>query len=266
MWRDEKTVSPAELCPGPTGTSIPVSFRIPLEAQPTDASNPHNSIVWILEADAEVPGVNYKDFFELPVFRTKDTPSAEEIDRFASAEADCNAPAHATIKVGPAVEGGTEFYFPAGRNPGFAMGLSVFALIWSGSIWLMLALHAPVFFPIIFGLFDVLIAYFALTLWLGTSRVVIGSGQLRVRSGILGTGAVRDIPFSQISKIQSAITAQQGGSSGTPYYDIQLITSSGKKVTLGSTLRDKRETDWLIEEMNRLTGVKPGKAAGASAS
>jgi hypothetical protein len=266
LWRDEKTVSAAELCPGPTGTTIPVSFRVPLEAQPTDTSNPQNSIVWMLEADADVPGVNYRDFFELPVFRTKDTPQAEETDRFASAEVACSAPAHPTIVVRPASGGGTEFYFPAARNPGFAMGISGFTLLWSGFIWIMLTHRAPVFFPIIFGLFDLLMAYIALKLWLGTSRVVIGSGQLRVRSGILGMGAVQEIPFSQISAIKSAITAQQGGSAGTPYYDIQLMTANGRKVTLGSTLRDKQETDWLIAEITRLTGMKPAKAAVAGAS
>jgi hypothetical protein len=267
LWRDEKTVSAAELCAGPTGTSIPVSFRVPIEAQPTDTSNPQNSIVWMLEADAAVPGVNYKDFFELPVFRTKDTPQAEEASRFVAAEDVVSAPpAHPTIVVRPGAEGGTEFYFPPARNPGFAMGMSGFMLVWSGFIWIMVTYRAPVVFPIFFGLFDLLMIYIALTLWLGTSRVVIGSGQLRVRSGMLGAGAVREIPFSQIASIQSAITAQQGGSSGTPYYDIQLITAAGRKVTLGSTLRDKRETEWLIAEMNRLTGVKPGRAAGAGAS
>jgi hypothetical protein len=266
LWRDEKTVSATELCPGPTGTSIPVSFRVPLDARPTNTSNPENAIVWTLEADAAVPGVSYRDFFELPVFRTKDTPQAEETDRFVVTEVACSAPAHPTIIVRPAAEGGTEFYFPAARNPGIAMGISGFTLLWSGSIWFMVAHRAPAFFPIIFGLFDLLMAYIALTLWLGTSRVVINSGQLRVRSGMLGMGAVREIPFSQIATIKSAITAQQGGSAGTPYYDIQLMTVNGRKVTLGSTLRDKQETEWLIAEINRLTGMRPAKAAGAGAS
>ena len=263
LWRDEKTVSATELCPGPTGTSIPVSFRIPFEARPTDTSNPHNCILWLLEADAEVPGVNYRDFFELPVFRTKDTPQAEENGRFASSEGACSAPARPTVKVGPAAEGGTEFYFPAARNPGFAISMSAFTLLWSGFLWVMVAYGAPVFFPIIFGLFDLLMVYISLTLWLGTSRVVIGSSQLRVRGGMLGLGPVQDIPFSQISTIQSTITAQQGGSSGTPYYDIQLITAAGRKVTLGSTLRNKQEADWLMTEMKRLTGLTPPKAASA---
>jgi hypothetical protein len=38
---------------------------------------------------------------------------------------------------------------------------------------------------------------------------------------------------------------------------IELSLRSGRKVTLGRTIRNKKEVDWLIEEMNRLTGLQP---------
>jgi hypothetical protein len=37
----------------------------------------------------------------------------------------------------------------------------------------------------------------------------------------------------------------------------ELNLRSGKKLTLGHSLRDKHEIDWLISEMQRLAGLNP---------
>src|SRR5262249_37189041 len=151
LWREEKTISPAELCPGPTGSCIPISFRLPLDIPQTDTTNSENSVTWLLEADADVPGVDYKDIFELPVFRTKDTPKQEEAEQLAEPASNDVPPADPTIMVRPTEDGATEFYFPAGRNKGFAFSTSVFCLVLSGTIWLQVALHAPALFPVVTG-------------------------------------------------------------------------------------------------------------------
>jgi len=91
-------------------------------------------------------------------------------------------------------------------------------------------------------------------MWLGTSRVVIGNS-LRLQSGLLGGGKVQQIAFSDIASISDRITAQQGGGTGTPYYDIEMTLRDGKKLTLGRTVRDQHETEWLVSEMRRLTGL-----------
>ena len=265
LFRDERAVSPSELCPGPMGITIPVAFRIPLDARPTDTNNPRNSISWLVEADADVPGVDYKDVFEVPVFRTKDTPSEEEAAKFAAPEPVHQRPASSQIVVTPTGEG-AEFYFPAGRNRQFAASTSLFLMIWCGAIGFMVWIKAPLIFAIVSGLFGVLLLYISLDLWLGSSRVVIGMGKVSVRMGMRGSGRVRQIAFSEIARIQSALTAQQGGSTGTPYYDIQLVRKDGKKIALGKTLRDKQEVEWLLDEMSRLAGLNAAKAAAASAN
>jgi hypothetical protein len=251
VWRDEKTVRPEQLSLGPIGTSIPVEFSIPADGNSTDNTDPRSTIVWLLEADADVPGVDYKDLFEIPVFRTRDTPQIP-----VQHQGPVSAPAHFTIVVRPGSDGGTEFYFPAARNKGFAMGTLLFSVIWGGAIAGMIYLRAPFLFPVVFGLFELLMVYITLDLLVGTSTVVLSEGVVRVRSGWLGSGTVQEIPFAQITSIQTAITAQQGGATGTPYYDIQLVTTGGKKVTLGKTVRDKQEADWLVTEMARLALAK----------
>lgn len=263
LWREEKTVAPEDLYPGPIGTGIPVSFHIPGDARPTDGTNSRNCVFWKLEADADVPGVDYQDRFEVPVFRTKDTPADDPEE--AEMRAPSQAPANPTIRVRPASEGGTEFYFPAARNKSFAGSLTGFVLLWSGLLWLMIAKGAPFIFPLMFGLFELLLIYGALQLWLGTSRVVIGNGAVRVQGGMLGGGKMQQIAFTDVAGIRTAITSQQGGgSAGTPYYDLDLIRTDGMKVTLGRTVRDKHEAEYLAAEMQRLIVPKP-QTASASA-
>jgi hypothetical protein len=257
LWRDEADLASAQLYPGPSGTTIPIAFRIPLDVHPTEKINTRDEFVWTLEALADVPGVDYHDIFEVPVFRTHDTPTQAEAQTIAAA---MPAPSTArpdtmTIQVRQTADG-TEFYFPAARNRSFATSLTVFLLIFS-AVTFFLMHHAPFIFPLVFGFFSVLLLDITLQLWLQTTRVVIGNGKITVQSGWLGGGKVRQIACSEISRISDRITAQQGGASGTAFYDIELTLQDGKKVTLGHTVRDKHESDWLVGEMTRLVGSQP---------
>ncbi len=265
VWRDEADLASGQLCPGPVGTTIPVAFRIPLDAQPTEKRNPRDEFVWVLEALADVPGVDYHDIFEVPVFHTSQTPAQPEVEKFATTVTAQSVarPNVTTIEVRQNTEG-TEFYFPAARNKTFAMSTTVFALIFS-SVSYFLIHHAPFIFPLVFGFFSCLLLWITVQLWLGTTRVVIGSGGLTVQSGLLGIGKVRQIPLAEIESISDRITSQQGGATGTPYYDIELSLRDGKKVTLGRTVRDKHETEWLVEEMRRLAGLQAKSMAAGMA-
>jgi hypothetical protein len=81
---------------------------------------------------------------------------------------------------------------------------------------------------------------------------------------MLGGGNEREIVFSDIASIDDKITAQQGGATGTPYYDIVGTLRDGRSVKLGHTIASKREVEWLVSEMRRLTGLQ-AKSLGASA-
>ena len=86
---------------------------------------------------------------------------------------------------------------------------------------------------------------------------MIGSSGLTLQSGLLGGGKIQQFPLAEVSFFSDRITAQQGGATGTPYYDIELTLRDGKKLTLGNSLADKHEVEWLLSEMRRLAGVPP---------
>lgn len=271
LWQDEADLNSAQLCPGPVGTTIPVAFHIPLDAHPTEKINPRDEYLWLLEALADVPGVNYHDIFEVPVFRTAATPTPEEektieqTREFAAARASAlERPMQLTVEVQQTPEG-TEFFFPAARNRSFAASLTTFAAIFSGITWFVVRPGVPRIFPLAFGFFSLLLIYSAIKMWLGTTRVVIGNS-LNLQDGLLGGGKVQQIAFSDISSIDDTIKSQQGGATGTPYYDITLTRKDGKTVTLGRTLPSKHEAEWLVGEMRRLASLQPRGAAAAASN
>jgi len=51
-----------------------VEFSIPSDAYESNHDDPNDQVLWLLHAQADVPGVNYSDDFEVPVFRL--TPSS----------------------------------------------------------------------------------------------------------------------------------------------------------------------------------------------
>jgi hypothetical protein len=238
LWQDERRTMGG-------GAGIPVAFAIPADAVPSDPRAGGDRVLWRLEVTGEVPGVDYAAAFEVPVFHTavSDTPRTEAeraLDATVLAPADYRQPAGSPIQVST-TRRGTEIYYPA-RNPGMAAGLTVFAAIWLGAIALMIAVHAPIFFPIVFGLFGLLLVYLVLDAWLGVTRVTAERGRVTVATGWLTPRREQALRADEISEVAIRIASQAGN---TPYYEVSLVTSTGKRVAAGQGIRDKREAEWL---------------------
>ncbi len=254
LWRERQVIPKNRIEARVQGSSIPFTFEIPYDSKETDRKNMDNAILWYVDAAASVPGVDYGAQFEVPLFRTSESdpdfaPAREGEVPEQMAEDYTQGGSHGGITVRPGQQGGTEFYFAPARNVGAALVLTVFTLIWSAAIWFMMTQGAPIFFSIVFGLVDLVLLYAVLRLWFGVSKVLIESGQLRVTSGLLWLGVSKAIPCSQVEDIQISIGMQSGGRSGTPYYNIELITNDQKKVSLGRSIKDKRHAEWLAKTM-----------------
>ena len=247
IWQDERRVmGEPSRTPAAMETHIPVAFRLPPDAQPCDDTDSNNRVLWRLQLSASVPGVDYESRFEVPVFRGRgsDQTVLPEEDLIAEAqftEAEYQQPADSRIVV-TANRRGTEVLFPAARNPGAATSLTVFLLLWLGTIVLQVYLRAPMVFPIITGLFGLFILVGVLDLWLGVSRVSVDAGALTWATGYIFPGRERTINVREIADVTAAIGMQAGT---TVYYDVAAVRNDGKKIKLGRSLRDKREAEWL---------------------
>jgi len=70
LWQTGETVPPGLIAVDFVGTTIPINFAIPPDAQVTSHQNPSDQVLWMLHAAAKIHGLKYSDEFELPVFST----------------------------------------------------------------------------------------------------------------------------------------------------------------------------------------------------
>ena len=271
LWQAEQNVPSGAVGPGPLGRMIPVDFALPAESYVTNHDNPSDQVLWLLHAQADVPGVDYKDDFELPVFRSSasaapardsqsQTSSGVNASGFASAPGDSDSsavaqPAHTKVIVSMH-SGGTEFYFPPFRNPGRALALLAFTLVWSGAVYFLYHSHAPWFFFVVFGFFDLLLIYGVFHVTLGSARIGVASGEILSRTGILGAGSTRRIPASDVASIVPVASMQQSGGSANTLYAIRLRTKNGRKFTLADEIDSRQEARWIVSQIETLAGLK----------
>jgi len=251
QWQDERDLGPAEITPGPTGCIVPVLFHIPSDVAETDIRNMDNAIQWKLDIRADVPGLDYRAQFDVPVFRTKDSS--------ASPEAEPNVvtgPVTSRVRIQPTTTGGTEFVFPAARNPRLTAILGVLVVFWTAwmAVFILAVNSAWVIFPsIILGVIDAFLILFTL-MSLISERVTIDRQNITIRKSLFGISRLQQIPCSNVADLKLNIGMQTGNAEGTPYYDIQVICRDGRKRNAGGQIPNKREAVWLMNQMKQAMG------------
>jgi hypothetical protein len=266
LWREETEIDASRLVFGPDGAEVPVHFDIPFDARPTTASGKGAGILWVLTAEAALPGVNLREDFDVPV--QADASSTGEA-RLASvvpppdgampSSIDFDALARSGIRVNADADG-LHIRFAPARNVSFATVVTGFTALFAGALWVQWRLGFPWIFPFFTALVDLLLLYVTVELWLGTTSILAGNGELRVRHTLLGCGSSRTLFGGEIAAIDLHIGMQTQGRYGTPYYDVRARLKSGRKVTLGSGVRNKRHAEWLAAQMRAAANVKEPRA------
>ncbi len=283
LWQNEKVFrNDASLHSTSSGGSgIPVHFPLPVE-QPESSLRGNATIIWRLEAKAKMSGPDFSATFEVPVFRVAGTVPVVE------SEADPTAPLqmsveeirrdeHSKIQVtdGP---GGREFYFPAARNLGTAIGITVFFLVWTAFTVAAYVLFKSLFFEIVFTVVDFFIFVGCVNLWLKSSRVTIDSTGVSAKTRWLLFSKSRRFAADDIERFDTKIGMTSGNN---VYYLIKLVKpgsegdfaahktryqQTGERpplkfavndpsgVTLASGIASKPEADWLVQEMTKALG------------
>jgi hypothetical protein len=267
LWQAEQNVPYGAMGLDPRGRTIPVDFAIPSDAYVTDNDNSSDQVLWLLHAQADLPGIDYSDDFELPVFKTSfsveqaQADSASEAFGFrAGTPGDSNAapvaaPAHPKVIIS-LQDGGTEFYFPAFRTPSRALFLLIFTAIWTVVVYFLFRSSAPWFFAVVFGFFDVLLIFAMFHVVLGTSRIRVGNGELISTTRVLGIGSTKRFSFSAIDAIVAVTSGGQGGNQGPSMYAIRLRTKDRRRFTLADEIANRLEARWIVSQIETLAGLK----------
>src|SRR5438477_451554 len=81
MWNAITIPIAVLVAPSPVGMRVPFAFDLPADAPSSDLSKPNDLVLWQLAVAAEMPGIDYKAAFELPVFVTAGEAAAHHAAR-----------------------------------------------------------------------------------------------------------------------------------------------------------------------------------------
>ena len=109
-------------------------------------------------------------------------------------------------------------------------------------------LGAPLLFPIVFGLFDLLILWGVLELWFSGRRVEVARQGLSFSGSLLGLGRRRTVSAEEITDFK-VIRGMQAGNH--LYYRIQLSVSNGDRHIVASQLDSLDLAEHLIREFEK---------------
>ncbi len=276
LWQEQKNVAQAQLSLGPLGTAIPVDFGIPQDAYETNHEEARDQLLWILTAKADVPGVDYSDKFEVPVFRTGGSAALSAPDSsftasgfvssfggaaagtapaFDTDSSEVSAPANPRVVVSTTIDGSTEFFFPAFRNRGQTLGLLLFTAVWTGVVYFLAYSRAPWFFAAVFGFFDLLLIYGFFQSAFGSTQIIVGNGRIKTQQKMFGADTPRETPFADIQAVVAAVGIQSANATNG-FYSLRLQTKSGKNYSLVNNISDRQEARWIVGQIEKLVGLK----------
>ena len=252
LWQDESHISQDSAAYDPTRSEIPVSFQYSLlSPSPTDLSDSDNEFLWRLRVDADVPGVDYHAIFDVPVFRTSEsspTPLTEDQDDEAWGAAPSptfDFESHG-IRSELRSSGARRWTIGAARHKATAATVTLFMMLWLGFNYLLVHLDAPIFFPIIWGLFSLLLFFGVLDLWFERRAIEVHPDRLVLSGGILGLGRAREIQRDRITEI-APIRGMQSGNK--LFYRVQITTVDSKKHIAATKLDNLSLARALIDKL-----------------
>jgi hypothetical protein len=247
LWQDEKWLRADLPQTDANATGVPVYFKLP-DNLPESTTRAGDGIHWRLEASAKLRGPNFHAAFEVPVFQL---PGPREISddptmQYQMSLDEVRKQVHSKIQVNDLPDGGKEFIFPAARNPGFASGATVFCLIWTGIVALLVWKHAPFLFPFVFGVLDLLMIAFSFDLWFRRSRIAVAAGELKIETARLVFKTQRALKIADAASFTADVGATAGHSA---YFDLKVRARDGREITLAKNLNNKPEADWLARQL-----------------
>ena len=251
LWQDERYVPQREPSPEGSGEAIPIRFQVPYECRPTDETETDNTIIWRLEVSSSEPGIDYSATFEVPVFTTaQSSPALNEQKVAQLALGVAGAPERPTnLEIRPAATGGTEYVLVPRASVGSSIGLVVFTLVWTGVVALLVISGAPLFFPLVFGAFDLLLIGIIIAMHFLVVIVVVEPDAITVRHRLFGLTRGTRMPLDSIIGIRVVAGGQSGSRA---YWTISFEQKGGMSVRLWQIMEHRRNAEWLAAELRRI--------------
>lgn len=207
---------------------------------------------WRLEAEAELPGVDFCRRYEIPVFPTEEKArhirelSVEHTEAANYREREIES----VINIRQ-IAGGVELYCPALRHwPGKLAGMGVGIVFFGAGVGIAMA-EGFGLFPLIFLAIGAAAALGFLYSLLVTLRAKMDSQGIVTEKRILGLRVGgKTVPRSQVRKLRLKETS----SSSVAYYKLQAQTTAQGEVDIAYNLAGRETAQHALEAVGTLTG------------
>jgi hypothetical protein len=242
LWQDEQTIMHGAM-PSPNGLRVPFRFDIPWECEPASLGNAEDLVVWRLNVSADVPGIDYQAFFELPVFRTED--GRDELAPRVHSPAAWRPPREITLAPDAIVvrpsHGFTDYLFPI-----------LFFPFWFGVLALFRQFGAPLLFLGLFAVIGFAVLLMIADLLIGRTKITADRTALSIRRTWLGLGLRRTVPSSEIVRLEPVIGSTFGDRA---YHNVHAVLRNGRTRTVAKHLRNRKDAEMLGERIAQSLGL-----------
>jgi hypothetical protein len=251
IWQEATTLPSSRLSLGMNGVTVPLTFNIPLDAEPCDDSNSRNCVLWRVEVSAQLPGIDYSQNFEVPVFRTEATPvhdeEVEAIEERSRARVRATPVDTKRMVMEQSISSGTKFTFPPPMKGTAATALAVL-------LALILGAATVVYFDVVncftvgAGLICLLIGAAVIFATGHSSYVLVESGNVTARHRLLGMSWGKTFRAEEITDVVPVVGSSNSGS-GKATYGIGVKTADGRSYTVSLFGMEKPEAEWIAEKI-----------------
>ena len=249
LWQEEQSVGSGMAMPGPEGIRVPLRFAIPADASPSDDTNPRDAVIWRLLVQADVPGIDYRSHFEVPVFRTEEVPAGSTAFSHGKPVTPWTPPP--SIAFGLSRTGGEEITIGSSSGFGDWIAYLFFFAVWFGSLEAVRRFGAPIWAIVIFHAIGLVVVLAAADLLLRRTTISADRTTLHVRHSWLGLPRTHDVPASEIDSIHPRVGRSTGNRA---YYDIDARLRDGKTVLIAKNLRGRQDGEGLAARISRAIG------------
>jgi len=247
LWQDEQTVGSGAAMPSAEGMRVAVHFAIPSDAEPTDDSNPRDSVLWRLEVRANVPGIDYLARFTLPVYRTADAPESDAFP--APAMPSWTPPPQVVFSLSRT--GGEDIVVKSAARIGDWFGYIFFLALWYTALAFMVYMGAPIWAAAIFAVFGTIVLIAAADLLVGRSTVSADRVSLTSRRSWFGIGRKQTYASNEIE----TIVARVGRTTGSvARYDVEARFRDGRARLIARHLMNRRDAEGVAARIARAVG------------
>jgi len=253
LWESQRVAPRQVFSFESTGTCVPVYFRVPADQPETLPGNP--AIVWKLEARASLPGIDYEEKFEVPVFDIRPDSIAESApDPLEGHQQTLEAglpPNLPGIRITETLNG-VKIHFKAARNPGAIITLAFITAIWTGIFMVLLQSDAPLLFPVVWALFDTILVLGLVTSLFHDLRIEVVDRVMTIQHRLILPTVTRRFGPDDLSEIKAGPGMKSGR---TQFYRIQVIPKTGRSANAGGGIKKKHDATWIAERLAIAMGL-----------